>query len=216
MSSGDLFTTKGTLLFPSTDWNAVASNSHLVQFYENDPYLLDSLSRWFDEGLSMNGACIFIGTEAHQRGLEDRLARSGVDLPMLQRHGRYACLDADDADETLSKFMVDDWPDEVLFKETIDRVVTGASCHGQVRAFGEMVALLWASGSRRAAIRLEEIWNAYLSSRRLSLCCAYPMNGFGAHQDASLFLKVCEQHSPVLPAESYSARLQPRPNAFVQ
>jgi signal transduction histidine kinase/ActR/RegA family two-component response regulator len=207
MSSGsDLFTANGALHVPATEWNVVGPHSHSVQFYENDVFLVDRLTRWFAEGLRTGGACIFVGTEEHRRGLEGRLERNGWDLPNLRKLGRYVCLDADD---TLSEFMVDGWPDETLFVEAIDRVVTSASRHGQVRAFGEMVALLWARGNRRGAIRLEEIWNAYMSTRTLSLCCAYPMNGFGAKEDPALFLKVCEQHSPVLPAESYSTLATP-------
>ncbi len=74
-----------------------------------------------------------------------------------------------------------------------------------LRAFGEMVALLWADGNRKAAVRLEEMWNTFMKTHALSLCCAYPLHSFGSDADASLFLKVCAQHTPVLPAESYSA-----------
>ncbi len=68
-----------------------------------------------------------------------------------------------------------------------------------------MVALLWADGNRKAAVRLEEMWNTFMKTHALALCCAYPLHSFGSDADASLFLKVCAQHTPVLPAESYSA-----------
>ena len=44
-----------------------------------------------------------------------------------------------------------------------------------------------------------------MKTHALSLCCAYPLHSFGADADASLFMKVCAQHTPVLPAESYTA-----------
>jgi signal transduction histidine kinase/ActR/RegA family two-component response regulator len=207
MSSGsDLFATKGALVAPATGWNVGGPHSHSVQFYESDNFLVDSLSRWFDDGLSRDGSCIFIGTDEHRAGLEERLSRNGINLASLRQHGRYTCLDAS---ETLSRFMVDGWPEEALFKEAIDRVLDGASHHGQVRAFGEMVALLWANGNRHGALRLEEIWNAYMATRSFSLCCAYPLKGFGENDDPALFMKVCEQHGPVLPAESYSELTTP-------
>ncbi len=68
-----------------------------------------------------------------------------------------------------------------------------------------MVALLWADGSRQAAVRLEELWNRFMKTHALSLCCAYPLHSFGSDADASLFLKVCAQHTPVLPAESFAS-----------
>lgn len=202
ISGSDVFIKRTAALAPSSEWHDIASGSHSVQFYEDDGFLLNSLSRWFDDGLSGFGACIFIGTQEHRLGVEERLALRGVDFASLSLQGRYNFLDAED---TLSSFMVDEWPDESLFRETIGRVVTRASHHGEIRAFGEMVALLWTRGNRRAAIRLEEIWNEYLNNHPLTLCCAYPLSGFVSQDDPSLFLTVCGQHGSVLPAESYSA-----------
>src|SRR5215470_1951121 len=94
-SVSDRFTTKGALLVPATELNAVGSRSHSVQFYEDDAFLVDSLSRWFDEGLTSDGACIFIGTDEHRFSLEERLGRSGVDFQCLRQQGRYSCPAAD-------------------------------------------------------------------------------------------------------------------------
>lgn len=54
----------------------------------------------------------------------------------------------------------------------------------RVRAFGEMVALLWAEGNHGGAIRLEELWNDLQNSHSFALFCAYPMNGFGGEKFA--------------------------------
>jgi hypothetical protein len=52
-----------------------------------------------------------------------------------------------DAREVLSKFMVNDWPDENLFNQVINEVIVKAKGNNRnVRAFGEMVAILWAKG----------------------------------------------------------------------
>jgi PAS domain S-box-containing protein len=184
-----------------TAWGEVGPHSHLVQFYEDDAFLIDSLANWFSDGLSAGDACIFVGTEAHRISLDEQLERRGIDIAMVRAKGRYVCLEAA---RTLSSFMVDEWPDEALFIRAIERVLTGVSKRGERRVFGEMVALLWKEGKRDAAVRLEEIWNAFMKTRALSLCCAYPLSGFNTGADASMFLKVCAQHTPVLPAESYS------------
>ena len=105
--------------------------------------------------------------------------------------------------------MVDEWPDEARFTRVIEGVIAKTSKQGQLRVFGEMVALLWANGNRQAAVRLEEIWNDFMKTHVLSLCCAYPIQSFGSDADASLFMKVCAQHTPVLPAESYAALTTP-------
>ena len=38
-----------------------------------------------------------------------------------------------------------------------------------------MVAVLWAEGYTRAALRLEELWNKLVTEQSLALLCAYPM-----------------------------------------
>ena len=39
----------------------------------------------------------------------------------------------------------------------------------------------------------------------MSVCCIHPLNAFHRDIDGSLFLKVCSQHSRVIPSESYAA-----------
>lgn len=182
-------------------WGDAHPHSHLVQFYEDDSFLIDSLARWFTDGMNAGDSCIYIGTHDHRTSLERQLANRGIDLVRVRAEGRYLSLDAAG---TLSDFMVDEWPNEALFVRTLEDVLATLSKRGSVRAFGEMVALLWKLGNRQAAIRLEEIWNAFMKTHALSLCCAYPINSFGSDPDSSLFLKVCAQHTPVLPAESYT------------
>jgi hypothetical protein len=49
-----------------------------------------------------------------------------------------------------------------------------------VRAFGEMVAVLWAAGRREAALELERLWGQACERGQLTLLCAYPRSAFGA------------------------------------
>ena len=202
MSSGSVRSDFTDGSFPApVAWGDAHPHSHLVQFYEDDSFLIDSLARWFADGMNAGDSCIYIGTHDHRISLEQQLTNRGVDLVRVRAEGRYVSLDAAGM---LSDFMVDEWPNEALFTRTLEDVLATLSKRGNVRAFGEMVALLWKLGNRQAAIRLEEIWNAFMKTHALSLCCAYPMNSFGSDADSSLFLKVCAQHTPVLPAESYT------------
>ncbi len=75
----------------------------------------------------------------------------------------------------------------------------------RVHAFGEMVALLWASGNREGAIRVEELWNELGRVHRFALFCAYPIVGFDQESDAASLLGVCSCHGRVIPSESYAA-----------
>ena len=65
-----------------------------------------------------------------------------------------------------------------------------------MRAFGEMVALLWAQGRNGATLRLEHLWNELIEEQALALFCAYPR--IGATRDLTDALgDVCAAHSKV-------------------
>jgi signal transduction histidine kinase/CheY-like chemotaxis protein len=74
----------------------------------------------------------------------------------------------------------------------------------RVKAFGEMVALLWSEGNYAGAVRLEELWNDLQKAHSFSLFCAYPMNALGGENLGESLHGVCNTHSRVIPAESYS------------
>jgi len=72
-----------------------------------------------------------------------------------------------------------------------------------------MVALLFAEGKGDALLRLEELWNALGKELPFSLCCGYPFKQFSNRPDEPLFLKICAEHSHVVPAESYTELANP-------
>src|SRR5437588_5388703 len=89
---------------PRLNWSEISESEHFVQFYENDEFLLKSLTGFIGTGLGVGDACIVVATEAHRENLEERLKANGLDLSAAQMRGQYISLDAV---ETLSKFMVD-------------------------------------------------------------------------------------------------------------
>jgi KaiC/GvpD/RAD55 family RecA-like ATPase len=148
-------------------------------------------------------AVIIIATEAHRHSLEARLKAAGIDVPAARAVDAYISLDAA---ETLSSFMVDDWPDEERFKQTVSALLSRAGAHGRrVRAFGEMVALLWAQGHCGATVRLEYLWNRFCEQEGFSLLCAYPKSGFTADAADSI-RQICDAHSHVADREGTRTR----------
>jgi PAS domain S-box-containing protein len=173
------------------------SHEHFVQFYEQDDFLLDEVSSFLRAGPQAGHAGVVIATPQHRDGLEERLKGFALD------GDHYIALDAA---ATLSKFMVNGYPDAQRFEKVVGSVLRRASRNGtrHVRAFGEMVSLLWAEGKHEAAFRVEELWNALAASHTFSLLCAYPMQGFHDAEHGSSFLDICGAHSQVRPAESFS------------
>jgi hypothetical protein len=91
--------------------------------------------------------------------------------------------------------MVNGWPNEKYFSDMAGQLIKKAGKNNRrVRAFGEMVALLWERGNSSAAIRLEELWNKMLSTEAFCLFCAYPKNSFTKDASASV-MHVCNAHS---------------------
>ncbi|HUF13186.1 MAG TPA: ATP-binding protein [Longimicrobiales bacterium] len=180
-----------------------AVNRHAVQFYERESYLLDSVSDHIRSALGAASAGILIATPQHRDGVAQRLTARGLDVAGAQAQGRYVAIDARD---TLTRFMVDGWPDPARFDDTVGALITKTRERAaQVHAFGEMVALLWAEGNRDAAIRLEELWNELATREPFALLCAYPMGVFRDTTQVKPFSDMAAMHSHVVPAESYMA-----------
>ena len=179
----------------------IAVNGHAVQFYEHEAYLLDSVTDYIGSALAASSAGILIATPPHRDGVAQRLTSRGVDVVGAGAQGRYVALDARD---TLSRLMVDGWPDPARFDDTIGTLISKTHERApQIHAFGEMVALLWAEGNRDAAIRLEELWNELATRVPFSLLCAYPIDAFQDTSHAKPFADMTATHTQVLPAESY-------------
>ncbi len=181
--------------------------THTVQFYGEDTLFLDELSRFIGTALVAGDGAVVIATKAHRDGLVQRLISCGFDAARAIEEGRYAPLDAA---ETLAMIMRDNWPDAALFTEVLGRALgqamTAAGGNDRhISTFGEMVALLWAQGNPEAAVRLEQLWNGLARQYPLALRCAYPMSGFSREEHSDLFLKICAEHSHVIPVESYTA-----------
>lgn len=179
-----------------TDWSSAGECSHAVQFYETDGHLLDLLTTFVGTALVSGDVALVIATKAHRDGLTKRLKANGLDASVPRDQGRFIALDAQ---ATLDKFSRDGAVDPQLFDQVVGGLMDKARSRAGSRrivAFGEMVALLWAQGRGESAIQLEQLWNDLATRYEFSLCCAYPMQGFG-NRHAAPFMKICAQHSHV-------------------
>src|SRR5438270_4962299 len=131
-------------------WGEIAPSDHLLQIYENDSEYLGALGRFVADGFKKNEGVVVIATAWHLNALEKQLKDFDTDL--LRARNQYIPLDAE---ETLAEFMVDGWPDSLRFERCVMEILKKAGQDGRaVRAFGEMVALLWAKGQHNATFHL--------------------------------------------------------------
>jgi hypothetical protein len=176
--------------------------SHSVEFYQDDAVFLDGLAQIFVSALHAGGVCLVIAAAPHRQGIAQRLRACGIDLSLAVRNNQYLLLDAD---ATLAKFMCDGWPDTDRFFDTIEPLLLQAKASLGPNAacpvaFGEMVAILWADGKCEAAVRLEQLWNELARRHSFALRCAYASADFPQGPDDAYFIRVCAEHSHVLPS----------------
>ena len=185
----------GHKLPPHAFWAEMSACEHFVNIYENDTALLDTLAEYTDGGLSQGHAVVIIATPPHHLGLSPRLLSRGVNVAEVQSSNQLFYIDAE---KTLEKFMVDGHPDENLFHNTISEILERAGARGRsVRAFGEMVALMWANGHCAAAIQLEKLWDNLCRNKSFPLFCAYPKPVFTTNIPESI-AQIRVLHSSVL------------------
>lgn len=180
---------------PQSFWGEIAPSEHIAQFYENDNVLLDTLTGFVGGGLKAGESSIVIATPEHLATLNRRLVDSNVDLTCAIAEDRYIALDAE---TSLARFMINQMPDEDLFGLFVGELMRrGTVNNRRVRAFGEMVALLWARGDCAATVRLEFLWNRILQNGSFSLLCAYPKAGFTEDPTRSM-ADICAAHSRIV------------------
>ena len=169
---------------------------HVVQFYSHEEELADRVAGYLLGALQHGGVAVVIATAAHRRAFETRLTRAGVDVAAAARAGIYWNLDAGDAVRTLT---AGGQLDRGAFDRLIGRLIADAGQGGRpVRAYGEMVALLWDAGLVNDAVQLEEMWSSLGLTRSFSLFCSYPARSVTGDGHLEAFAEVCRLHGSVV------------------
>ena len=179
-----------------------AGHFHAVRFYEDAQSLARMVATFVAEGFIEGLPAIMIATPEHRDAIIEKLTSMSFDLDHLKKQDDLIVLDAR---ETLALFMVDGMPNAETFEKAMLPVIDKA-CRGRqdcvIRAYGEMVDVLWKDGMEAAAVRLEMLWNQLANTRKFSLLCGYSMGSF--YKDAA-FDAICHQHTHVLAVDGAAA-----------
>jgi anti-sigma regulatory factor (Ser/Thr protein kinase) len=174
----------------------VEPGDHLVQFYEGDDDLIGAVTAYLGDGLRADETAIVVATDAHTAAFEAALSARGIDVADARARGAFVSFDAS---LTLSKFSTGGEMDADAFDTVVGGIMRDAARSGRpVRAYGEMVALLWDDGNVPAAIELESLWNDLGRQVSFSLFCAYPADSVAGDDRADAFHQVCHLHSAVV------------------
>jgi hypothetical protein len=177
-------------------------SDHVVAFYDDEAFLTRTVAQFVRTGLVRGETVLVVATARHHEGFRRELAELGVDTAPHLRAGRYVALDAN---ATLARLAPDGELDVEYFREQVGGLVRRALAAGvRIRAFGEMVALLWERGELATALQLEDLWNDLEERTPFPLLCGYPLRGFASDETAAHFHAVCERHTGVT-TESYAS-----------
>jgi hypothetical protein len=174
---------------------------HAVQFYGSDESLFATVAGFVGEGLVAGQPAILIATQSHRGGIVAALEKRHINVERARRLGDLVVLDAN---ELLDMFLVAGMPSVRLFEQhvggIIEQTLKDRSSNAVVRAYGEMVDVLWKGGRTDAAMSLELLWNRLATRYHFALLCGYSMGNF--YKRVEQFQQVCAQHSHVLDTDS--------------
>ncbi len=175
---------------------------HFVQLYQADQSALRrNLGIYFWEGLRHGGGVLAITTDEHKQQFTDYLQSLGADTQKLTKNHQLVFRDAR---ELLSKIIVRGQPRwdrfDVAVRAAVREVRPLENCT-DLRAYGEMVGILWNARQYAAAVRLEQLWNKLLEEAEFSLYCSYAIDVLGHDVDLDSLEGVLRTHTHLLPVQ---------------
>ena len=184
--------------------DSAPETEHVVQVYDELDELSRSVARYVDAGLRTGAPAIVIATRDHwERFARDLKAREW-DPESLGERGLLTYMDAE---ETLGAVMDGELPSSERFADVVGRIVDEVAARfpeRTIRAFGEMVDLLWQRGREDAAIALEGLWNELQETSRFALLCGYHLDVFDVRVQADALPRVFGAHTHAQPVEDNS------------
>ncbi len=166
---------------------------HAVQFYRDDNRLCMAAADFLGDGIAAGQPTLIIATAEHRNLMLAELTQRRFAVEALQHAGTVRVLDAQ---VTLDRFMSGDRIDASRFREVVANAIPRL-CGGTeriVRAYGELVDVLWRAGNPGAAIRLETLWNELARTHAFSLMCGYGLGHIAGHESIS---KISALHTHV-------------------
>lgn len=182
------------------------ARGHFVQLYQADELALASnVGHYLAEGIKRGDGALVIVTPEHRELFGGQLDRLGIGTQRAIECRQLVFLDAHD---TLAEFMEGGEPDwnsfEAVVRSAMRQVLTTRPGAG-LRAYGEMVGVLWKARQFAAAIRLEQLWNRLLEQSSFCLYCAYAIDVFGKEFHVANLDGVLCTHTHLVPAQPNGA-----------
>lgn len=182
------------------DWTELVQHpghDHMVQVYQDPAFLIEAATTYIAAGVRQGEAALVIARPEHRRQFAQALEEQGI-----APSGAVRMLDAQD---TLDQFMADGMPDWTAFRQVCGGAIAELRLqYPAVRAYGDMVDLLWQRNERAAALRLEEFWNELGRLQTFSLFCAYAIDPLRPDSYGGALESVSRCHTHLIPTRDYA------------
>lgn len=187
-----------------------APGSHAVQFYDNEQFVQHAIAEFFTQGARPGDPLILVSRLRTFKAVAAHLAsgRYGSAINVADRILFF------DAEAALHQIMEGESLDPARAERLLKHILS-QSCpshaHGTVRLYGEVVDMLCQRGRHSAALQLEGLASSLLDLKpQLSILCGYAMERFKDDTNAAQLRAVCQKHTHVIPAESFTDSLDDR------
>lgn len=170
-------------------WGKTARHDHIMQVYENDHILADTLTGFMQGILNSNENAVVIATHQHLTALESQLEKLGYRVDELISSDRFVPFDAE---EMIDECMIDDEFNETVFAERCGSLIKRATDNKKTfMTCGEISPILLTQGRKEAAIKLEQLSDKICSIHHSGLFCIYSKDHL---ENAYVHDSICSCH----------------------
>jgi len=173
--------------------------SHVVQLYGDDALLLrQQVGQFIGEGLAAGEPALIIAGPRNRDAFVCQLGEDGRDPITAIRTGQLVLIDAA---TLLGQMMVDGkltWEGFDRSAGAAVRELRARTAAPRMRAYGEMVGILWDAGRAADAATLEDYWNRLLTDGGVSLFCGYPIDLMDPALDTDALQPLIDAHTHLL------------------
>lgn len=174
-----------------------AAVDHIVQICNNEASQAEILTHYIQKGLLNDEAVIVIARASLRKNVISKLDTLGLNVHALKNKDQVKFFDAE---FLLSDLLLDGVIEEQAFQRFVALPVQAVkSKYGKVRAFGEMVDVLWQNGQHDSALRLEDLWNDLCKKEELQLLCTYLLTSLDPDSYDQSLEHICECHTHLVP-----------------
>jgi hypothetical protein len=181
-------------------WSRLSTACHVANITGDDYSDSRLVQNFLLHCLSSQQSLILIASESRIAKLESFLDNSGYNAFNLKlKDSIIFC----EVEKILSMFMIDGWPDDVLFRYVISTLSARArrSSSGKVRVLSEVTSTLWSTGFKAAAIQVEHLWSKLCEAEQIQVVCRYAETDLERGYHSSL--AICEHHSEVFKSKKF-------------